>query len=264
MMRRLKYTLGSAALEYVTRFTPLLDSPAGPPDLVNFAGAGDYTVLGDRNIRLAVADAGLSQGDHVLDIGCAIGRNALALHRRFGEAVAYDGFDIVRFGITWCRKWARRHAPDFRFHHADLANGFYNPRGRVNPLDYRFPRPDSSIDVSIATSVYTHMTPDEVAHYLRETARVTRPGGRLYATAFLDDEGSRAARADGAAMLSFDHAIEGARIEDPAEPTLAVLLAPSLFADGLAEAGARQVRFLPGSWRGAPADDLQDRVIAEF
>ena len=264
MMRRLRYTLGGDVLECVTRFTPFLDSPARPPDLVNFSGGGDFTALGDRNIERAIADAGLSRGDHVLDIGCAIGRNALALHRRFGEAAAYDGFDIVRFGITWCRKWARRHAPGFRFHHADLANSFYNPRGRVDPCDYRFPRPDASIDVSIATSVYTHMMPDEVAHYLRETARVTRPGGRLYATAFLDDAHSHQARAAGAAMISFDHAIEGARIESRAEPTLAVLLAPALFTDVLAEAGAREVRFIPGSWRGDPADDLQDRVIAQF
>lgn len=264
MLRRLKYTLGVGALELLTRFTPLLDSPTGPPEPVNFAGGGDYTTLGDLNIALARAHAALGEGDHVLDIGCAIGRNALALHRRFGDSVAYDGFDIVRFGVTWCRKWARRHAPGYRFHHADLANALYNPRGRLNPLDYRFPCEDASIDVSLSTSVYTHMIPAEVAHYLSETARVTRNGGRAYATAFLDDADSRAARAAGRAMFAFDHAIEGARIESREEPTLAVLLAPSLFEDVLTKAGAREVRFIPGAWRGCEADDLQDRVVAIF
>ena len=264
MLRRLKYTLVADMCDAAIRYTPLFDAPDGPPDLINFAGGGDYRQVGDNTVALIERETGLAPGDRVLDIGCAIGRNALALHRRHGEAIAYAGFDIVPFGIRWCRRWARRHAASFRFDHADIANSFYNPRGTLSPAEYRFPYEDDSMDLSISTSVYTHMMRREVVHYLKETARVTAPGGRLYATAFVLDAGARDALGQGRAAFRFEHVFEGSRVEEAGAPSVAVGLDPEVFSETLGEAGARSVEIRPGSWRGGAGTDFQDIVVARF
>jgi SAM-dependent methyltransferase len=67
----------------------------------------------------------------------------------------------------------------------DLYNKTYHPRGKVPPKDFRFPYPDASFDFAFLTSVFTHMLPDDVAHYAREIARTLRPGGTALATFFL-------------------------------------------------------------------------------
>ena len=40
-------------------------------------------------------------------------------------------------------------------------------------------------DVAFLTSVFTHMLPEDVEHYLDELARVLKPGGRTLITWFL-------------------------------------------------------------------------------
>ena len=43
----------------------------------------------------------------------------------------------------------------------------------------------------ILTSVFTHMLPDEVENYLKEIARVLKPGGLCFSTFFLINEESK-------------------------------------------------------------------------
>jgi SAM-dependent methyltransferase len=254
--RRLKYTTIADAIEFLVRNTPLLDGAEAPPAWINYAGAGDFTVLGDHIVRILETRAGLRDGESVLDIGCGIGRNALALARRF-EAISYSGFDVVRFGITWCRK-RFRDRPGFAFRHADIHNSFYNPRGRIAAAEYRFEYPDASFDVAFATSVFTHMPYREVGHYLAETRRVLKPGGRAYVTCFILDDHSRSGIARGATAFRFAHRIESAFTERLEEPDVAVAFEPEVFERAVADAGLVVERFYPGNWRGDPADDSQD------
>ncbi|MFP4518628.1 MAG: class I SAM-dependent methyltransferase [Oceanicaulis sp.] len=264
MLRTLKYTLIADALDMAVRHTPLFQGADGPPDLINFAGGGDYRKVGDFTANMVRDQAGLAPGDAILDIGCAIGRNALGLHRLYGDSLDYAGFDIVRYGISWCRRWARGQAPGWRFDHADIANSFYNPRGKIAAEAFRFPYPDAAFDVTLATSVYTHMQPGAVYHYLRESARVTRPGGRLLATVFALDADASAAIAAGRTAFTFAHDYKGAAVESAAEPDLAVGLAPDRLEAVLTKAGAREVAIRTGRWRGRRGVDFQDLLLARF
>ncbi len=81
-----------------------------------------------------------------------------------------------------------RHQPaSFRFTHVDLANDTYNPNGQATAASFRFPSDDATFDLVIATSVFTHLLPDEMGNYLGEIGRVLAPGGRLFSTWFVVD-----------------------------------------------------------------------------
>jgi SAM-dependent methyltransferase len=264
LLRHLKYTLGADVLDLIVQATPLADGQDSPPSIINFAGGGDFHAVGDHTVDLLVREAHLQRGERILDVGSAIGRNALALHRRFGGSIDYAGFDIVRYGVAWCRKWAARETAAYRFDHADLYNPFYNPRGKGRAAEHQFPYDDDSFDISVATSVYTHMTGPEIARYLSETARVTVSGGRLYATVFVWDDAARKAADAGQTAFRFSHQGDGVQIESQSEPTLAVAVEASALEHMLKDAGARAFRILPGQWRGGPGADFQDLLIAEF
>ena len=53
---------------------------------------------------------------------------------------------------------------------------------------FTFPYPGASIDTALLASVFTHMQPIEVRHYLNELARVVRPGGHVLLSIFFSDD----------------------------------------------------------------------------
>src|SRR5262249_3441745 len=122
----------------------------------------------------------------VLDCGCGPGAMAAALAGRLGEQDRYVGFDVHAPSIRWCR---RRFAADprLRFELAEVASAYGSPRG-APASGYRFPIEDGGAGLVLAKSLFTHLTRDDAAHYLREIRRALRPGGPALVTAFLFDE----------------------------------------------------------------------------
>ncbi len=128
----------------------------------------------------------ITASSSVLEIGCGLGRIAFPLRFLLRQG-AYEGFDICADKIEFLQRSFQPAWPSFRFHHADIHNTFYNPHGGIQPTEYRFPAADRSFDVVFAASVFTHMLPGNTAHYLRESARVLKPGGRCVFSFFLLD-----------------------------------------------------------------------------
>lgn len=235
-----------------------------PRHLVKYVG-GSFKEVGESFLGYLVDLADLRPTASVLDVGCGIGRMAVPLTRYLGTSGSYQGFDIVPVGVEWCQSRISPRFPNFEFRLADIYNDRYNPGGTIAARDYVFGYETGSFDVAIATSVFTHMLPDDVGNYLRETARVLRPGGRFLVTAFLMNDEARAALAGGASGdLTFrfdrgDHLVERAEV-----PCAAVAYPEDRFRALLASNGLRviePIRF--GSWSGR-ADHLsyQDVVIA--
>jgi SAM-dependent methyltransferase len=84
----------------------------------------------------------------------------------------YDGIEIALDKFRYCQQtFSSRHA-NFRFHHANIHSSFYNPLGQISAAKYRFPFDDESFDFVFLVSVFTHMLPADVEHYLAEIARV--------------------------------------------------------------------------------------------
>jgi ubiquinone/menaquinone biosynthesis C-methylase UbiE len=121
----------------------------------------------------------------VLDIGCGIGRLAIPLTKVLNEKGRYEGFDIVKSGITWCNKHIKPKYPNFNFIHVDLKNDLYNLKTNREAKNFTFPYKDGEFDVVILTSVFTHMMPDDVNNYLKEIARVLKKDGKCFVTFFL-------------------------------------------------------------------------------
>jgi len=143
------------------------------------------TAPGERFVTVGLVEAaGLGPDERVLDIGCGPGRIAAQLTRRLTTG-SLEGFDVMPDSVQWARTQITPRHPRFRFQLADIQNPRYNAGGSVSVADYRFPYPDDDFDLAFASSVFTHPRPTETERYLRETARVLRPGGRNVSTFFL-------------------------------------------------------------------------------
>lgn len=233
-------------------------NPLDPPERAGCPGRGDFETVGRQFFDLFTAQ-GLRPQHRVLEVGCSIGRMALPLTTYLVPPGGYDGIDISKRSIRWCRHAIGRRAPHFRFHHADVRNGEYNPRGSIDAADYRFPFDDAAFDFVFLTSVFTHMLPAEVRRYLAEIARVLAPGGRALLTFFLL---GRDASSPG--ELRFDHRGDGFRAVNARVPEEAVAYDPADVRRWLAEAGLSIVEPIrPGAWSGAPgATAYQDVIVA--
>lgn len=234
-----------------------------PPRRLDFVGHSDFVATGDEFLTHFVELAGLQPDEHVLDVGCGIGRMARPLAGYLSGAGSYDGFDVNRDGIGWCRRRYAKH-PNFRFQVADLYNRRYNPRGAYAAKEYRFPYDDARFDLVIQTSVLTHLLEEEADHYLAETARVLRVGGRALLTFFLLDDDSRAAVKAGDATLAFlDPDAHVAVISDEV-PEDAVAYDAGWLAERLAAHGLTLRSTHPGTWRGREdGTSFQDLVVVE-
>lgn len=116
------------------------------------------------------------EGDTILDIGCGNGRLAIPF---VTHDVRYIGVEPIAACVEFCRHvfapW-----PHLKFVYADLKNESYNPNGTIDLLEFAFPVEDRSVDTILFASVFTHLgTLDACKHYVDETLRVLKPGGRI-------------------------------------------------------------------------------------
>jgi SAM-dependent methyltransferase len=218
--------------------------------------------VGELYLRLFVELGHLKRDDAVLEPGCGTGRMAEPLTGYLSAAGSYDGFDVVSDAIRWCVENISSHHPNFRFRHVDVFNRAYNPGGQVDPAALEFPYGDESFEFVFLTSVFTHMLPADVRHYLGEIRRVLRPGGRCLMTFFLLNRESIAAVRDGRASRGFAHEGDGYWYDIPEKPEAAVAYREGDVRLFLEEAGLpvrEGIRY--GRWSGRSEPPNQDTLV---
>ena len=238
-----------------------LADPMVPPARLSGAaggGGGDFVQIGD-DFFLLFRRAGLSPTNDVLDVGCGYGRMARPLAGWLGGR--YEGFDVVPEAIEWCRSRITPRHPNFHFTQLDLANDVYNPDGGESAAAVRFPYEGDSFDFALLASVFTHLVPAELLHYLDELARVVRVGGTVFATYFLLDPEVEGALSDGLAWrplpdLETDAELGEYRLADRGAPSTAV----AYRRDAIEAAHARRALEIdavwPGRWGGRRGDSV--------
>jgi len=223
-----------------------------------------YREAGERYLELFKELGGLEPDHAVLEPGCGTGRMAMPLTTYLSAEGSYDGFDVMAEVIEECVKEIGSTHPNFRFQHVDVHNRVYNRGGSLDPESFAFPYADESFDFVFLTSVFTHMLPPEVRHYMDEIRRVLKPTGSSLMTFFLLNPDATAAIEAGKTKRKFAHQGEGYRYDIAGRPEAALAYreedALSLIdAAGLAVAGVHH-----GRWTGRePAAAGQDVIVVK-
>jgi len=163
----------------------LLKSDSAPPPEVSTVKMEYFKEIGEEFVQHLINLCSLMPSQRVLDIGCGSGRMALPLTNYLNDEGKYDGVDIVRPSIEWCKRQITSRYPNFLFHHSDIFNEYYNPNGKIDSAEYRFSFDDNTFDVILLASVFTHMPKPEMENYISEIHRLLKPGGSCLMTFFL-------------------------------------------------------------------------------
>jgi ubiquinone/menaquinone biosynthesis C-methylase UbiE len=144
----------------VTDFT-IVDRTRDPGFYRRFLDAGNAlpSIVGSKPIILD--GLRLAPGQRVLDVGCGLGDDVLAIAERVGPSGSVVGVDVSEAMIDEARRRAPAGAP-VSFQVADAR---------------ALPFPDGAFDGVRSERLLMHVP--EAARALAEMARVTRPGGRV-------------------------------------------------------------------------------------
>lgn len=236
-----------------------------PPKGEIYVGAGDFKEQGIK-FKMRFELHGLINTDsHILDVGSGIGRMAVPFIGYLSENGRYCGFDVVKSGVEWCQKNLNAKRSNFEFSHADIYNALYNVNGKIEGHEFRFPYEDDSFDFVFLTSVFTHMLPEEVEHYLAEISRVMKVGGRCFITYFVLNEESEVLLKSGQSTKDFPHRFKNHALMNESVDSANVAFKATYLADLYRKNNLKpECDLYPGWWCGREkTHEYQDYIIAE-
>lgn len=235
-----------------------------PPARLRDVGDGDFEATGREFLNYFVQFCNLKPTARVLEIGCGIGRIVLPLTAHLRGDGSYVGMDVHAASIRWCQRHITPKHSNFQFDHVDLLNQRYNPKGRAQDKDYRFPYADQSFDFIFLISVFTHLLPAGMANYLREMQRLLADDGQVFMTFFLLNERQNSLARQGYNAIDFKYGNDVFRMREADLPESAVAYNEE-YLFGLLDVCGFAVRrpILYGTWAGcAEGLSFQDIIIA--
>ena len=229
----------------------------GPP------GLQEFKANGEEFLKIYRENCGLRPDERMLDIGCGTGRKTLPLTCYFDSRAVYEGLDITKQGVDWCREQITPRFPNFHFQRIDVYNQLYNARGTHCAAKYVFPFPDASFSFVTLGSVFTHMLPGDLENYLREVARMLEVGGRCLISYFLLNEESLRHVEAGEGTLDLKYEFEQYRATSREVPEEAIAFDEVWVTHLYRELGLEITRLDYGSWCGRESYlSYQDLVLA--
>ncbi len=176
--------------------------PMPPKKYITAIGSGDFKDIGQHFLKNFIKFCSLKPHHKVLDIGCGVGRMAIPL-TKYLKTGSYEGFDIVKKEIDWCQDNITARYSNFNFRFTDVYNKHYNPAGKINASEFKFPYRNESFDFVFLTSVFTHMLPEDMENYFSEISRVMKKDGKCLITYFLKNDESKRLLAQGKSTIDF-------------------------------------------------------------
>jgi SAM-dependent methyltransferase len=248
--------------------TPGIDDLIPPQRaLPTYTRKGDFKKAGARFLDAALG-AGLEPQDRVLDLGCGVGRFAVALSQYLDDRGRYVGLDTDRKAITLCNEWIASKLPQFKFVWADVFNTSYNRSAEARAAQYRFPFDDDAFDFVFSNSLFTHLVPDDARNYFHEIGRVLKPGGRTVNTIFLLNEESLAQIEGGESRQGVVHRFgDLAWVKQPERPEAWIAIDEGFVRKAHDEAALQIERVRYGAWSGrkssGPGYGRKDIIVAQ-
>jgi ubiquinone/menaquinone biosynthesis C-methylase UbiE len=223
-----------------------------------YVGSSDFIAHGIAQAKVLQKYIDLKETDHVLDVGCGIGRTAVALTDIIKHG-SYDGFDAVEKGITWCNKHIHSRHKNFRFKFTPIYNDLYNSFS-LKAEDFTFPYEDKKFDKAFLFSVFTHMQIAEIRRYLSEISRVLKNDGLCLSTFFLYDDSKKEA-----GTMHFPYFFDGYKLMDDKVTAANIAISIPLLNEMAKSAGLEVTEIKGGFWRNdvekVNADEFQDIVV---
>jgi SAM-dependent methyltransferase len=241
-----------------------------PVDLMQWVAGGQESFAFRAELHKSDLQrhVGIKAGDHIVEVGCGIGRDAMFLTEMLGPSGRYVGVDIIGPLIGWCSSTITSRHANFQFVHYDVSDQLHNPSGVLPVSACRLPVNDNSVDLVILQSVFTHLLEEDIGFYLREFSRVLKTTGLVYGTCFVVDEDllSKIRTLPGYGSLTFEHQYsEGCYVQDTMMPTGAVAFTVSKLLEVVTRSKLVLDRpIVRGNWSGTfPEDELgrQDLMI---
>jgi len=210
----------------------LLFLVAGTTNIAWFLEGG---VRAAGTVRDAMERRGVSlDGLAILDFGCGCGRVLRRWHDLRRARVF--GTDYSPRLVEWCRQ---------NLPFADVALNQLAP-----PLSYK----PAQFDLVYAFSVFTHLTEDLQVPWMRELARVVKPGGHLLVSTHGESYSGRLNGAERRRFEGGDLVVKN-DVKAPGSNTCSAYHPLAYVRDHLA-AGLELVEFQPQGARGNPHQDL--------
>lgn len=266
MYRAMKVVV-KIVLDEILRALRIRSVDIPPMRLVRVSPYKTFRKAGEEWKNKLILVGGLRPEHNILDIGCGSGRLSLALMDYVSDAGSYTGIDIRADEIKWLSKHYTKKRKNFTFHHANLFNKFYHPSGIIPPVDYVFPFEDESFDFICLTSVFTHLLPKELEHYVIEISRMLAPSGHVFASFFLLNAEARQNIQDKRSSRKFAHEIETACFTDNVEVPEDAVAYQEEFINRLWQKHSLSIENqFQGNWSFNPqlnaTEDYQDIIVA--
>ena len=208
----------------------------------------------------------------ILDIGCGTGLMGIASEPFLGREGRYIGIDVMEPDIDFCRG----HYPSshFEFIHLPTHNSAYAPNQEKERLVW--PVPENGFDLLTALSVWTHFNEDDARFYIKEVARVLKPGSKAIMTFFLLDDAyeeslSIRKREQGRYHMTmqhkwiFDQSVYGSDAwfhrQNIPVPENAVGITPTGLDRLLSDSNLKLIDQYPGNWKEKPGVFFQDVLV---
>jgi SAM-dependent methyltransferase len=145
----------------------------------------------------------------VLDVGCGLGRLTRPFSQYLSREGEYWGVDVARKSIDWCKAQYGGDYPNFHFRWVDCHNRSYNPDGKDQSSTFKFDLHESSMDLVLLFSVFTHMHLHDIANYMQELGRILKPRQTCIITWYVLNDESLSHLQAGHSEEQFKHAIPG-------------------------------------------------------
>ncbi|WP_235299013.1 class I SAM-dependent methyltransferase [Portibacter marinus] len=226
-----------------------------PPRGLIYTGSGDFKETGERFVSY-FKKYGLRPNDNVLDIGSGIGRIALPLCGFLKGQ--YVGLDIMPQGINWCKKNITSKCDNFEFRLIKAKNDLYNDQG-LDAIDIKFPVADNHFNFACLISVFTHMLPDEVEHYLEQIHKSLSSDGICFSTFFIFESPNELKTNN---FLEFHMQDARYALMDESVKSANVAYNKTYLWSIFVQKGFDVLDYRPGKWKDILApDDFQDFVV---